>query len=71
MRWYVSGHAPWSNAYESMIYVAWATMLFGLVFGRKSSLTLASSAFVTSMLLMVAHFQWMDPAIENVPPLTT
>src|SRR5690606_19567243 len=28
-RWYVSGHAPWSDAYESMIYVAWATILFG------------------------------------------
>src|SRR5690606_8808843 len=21
-RWYISGHAPWSDAYESMIYVA-------------------------------------------------
>ena len=35
-RWYISGNAPWSNAYESIIYVAWATMLFGLIFGRKS-----------------------------------
>ena len=26
IRWYISGHAPWSDAYESMIYVAWATM---------------------------------------------
>ena len=69
MRWYVSGHAPWSNAYESMIYVAWATMLFGLIFGRKSDLTLASTAFVTSMLLMIAHWQWMDPAIENLQPV--
>jgi hypothetical protein len=31
-RWYISGHAPWSDGYESMIYVAWATMLFGLYF---------------------------------------
>ncbi|APY12652.1 cytochrome C biogenesis protein [Seonamhaeicola sp. S2-3] len=68
-RWYVSGHAPWSDAYESMIYVAWATMLFGLIFGRKSDLTLASTAFVTSMLLMVAHFQWMDPSIGNLQPV--
>ena len=28
-RAYISGHAPWSDAYESMIYVSWATMLFG------------------------------------------
>ncbi|MDX1472344.1 MAG: cytochrome c biogenesis protein ResB, partial [Flavobacteriaceae bacterium] len=40
VRWYISGHAPWSDAYESMIYVAWATMFFGLAFGRKSDLTI-------------------------------
>ena len=68
-RWYVSGHAPWSDAYESMIYVAWATMFFGLAFGRKSNLTISSTAFVTSMILMVAHWNWMDPAIANLPPV--
>jgi cytochrome c-type biogenesis protein CcsB len=68
-RWYISGHAPWSDAYESMIYVAWATMLFGLLFGRKSDLTIASTAFVTAMILMVAHWNWMDPAIANLQPV--
>ncbi|WP_033962256.1 cytochrome c biogenesis protein CcsA [Psychroserpens jangbogonensis] len=68
-RWYISGHAPWSDAYESMIYVAWATMFFGLAFGRKSLLTIAATAFVTSMLLMVAHMSWMDPAIANLQPV--
>jgi len=68
-RWYISGHAPWSDAYESMIYVAWATMFFGLAFGRKSDLTFASTAFVSSMILMVAHWNWMDPAISNLVPV--
>ena len=68
-RWYISGHAPWSDAYESMIYVAWATMLFGLIFGRKSNLTIAATAFVTAMLLMIAHWQWMDPSIANLQPV--
>ena len=30
-RWYISGHAPWGDAYESMIYVAWATIGIGLL----------------------------------------
>lgn len=68
-RWYISGHAPWSDAYESMIYVGWATMLFGLFFGRKSDLTIASTAFVTSMILMIAHWNWMDPSIANLQPV--
>ena len=45
LRWYISGHAPWSDAYESMLYVAWATMGIGLLFIRKSDLTLAACAF--------------------------
>lgn len=68
-RWYISGHAPWSDAYESMIYVAWATMLFGLLFGNRSKLTVASTAFVTSMILMIAHWNWMDPTIANLQPV--
>lgn len=68
-RWYISGHAPWSNAYESMVYVAWATMFFGLAFGRKSQLTMASTAFVTSIILMVAHWNWLDPAVGNLQPV--
>jgi len=68
-RWYLSGHAPWSDAYESMIYVAWSVMLFGLLLGRKSNLTVAASAFVCSMILMVAHWNWMDPAIANLEPV--
>lgn len=69
VRWYISGHAPWSDAYESMIYVAWATMLFGLYFGRRSDLTIAATAFVSSIILMVAHWNWMDPSIANLEPV--
>lgn len=68
-RWIVSGHAPWSNAYESMIYVGWATMLFGLIFGRRSSMTIAATAFLTAFILMVAHWNWMDPEIANLVPV--
>lgn len=68
-RWYISGHAPWSDAYESVIYVAWATMLFGLFFNKSSKLTIASATFVTSMILMIAHWNWMDPAIANLQPV--
>lgn len=68
-RWYISGHAPWSNAYEAIVYVAWATMFFGLVFDRKSKLTVASSAFVTAMILTAAYANWIDPEIANLQPV--
>jgi cytochrome c-type biogenesis protein CcsB len=68
-RWYISGHAPWSNAYESIIYIAWSTMFFGLAFDRKSKLTVASCAFVTAMILAAAYANWIDPEIANLQPV--
>ncbi|MFD2568118.1 cytochrome c biogenesis protein CcsA [Pseudotenacibaculum haliotis] len=68
-RWYISGNAPWSNAYESIIYVAFAVMLFGFIIGRKSSLTIAAAAFLTSMFLFFAHQNWLDPEIANLQPV--
>ena len=52
-----------------MIYVAWATMAFGVMLGQKSNLTFASTAFVTAMILMIAHWNWMDPSIGNLQPV--
>jgi cytochrome c-type biogenesis protein CcsB len=68
-RWYISGHAPWSNAYEAIVYVSWATMFFGLAFDRKSKLTVASAAFVTAMILTAAYANWIDPEIANLQPV--
>ena len=69
MRWYISGHAPWSDAYESILYVSWAALGMGLLLGKKSKLTLAASAFVTAMLLWIAHQSWVDPSIANLVPV--
>ena len=69
LRWYISGHAPWSDAYESILYVAWSTMGIGWALGRKSDMTFAASAFVTAMLLWIAHQSWIDPSIANLQPV--
>ncbi len=69
LRWYVSGHAPWSNAYESVLYVSWSTMGMGLLLGRKSNMAIGAAAMVTGILLMIAHGNWVDPAIANLVPV--
>ncbi len=68
-RWYISGHAPWSNGYESMIYIAWATILSGIIYTKRSVLTLAATGVVSGLLLMVAHLNWLDPEITNLVPV--
>ena len=69
VRWYISGNAPWSNAYESIIYVGWTTMLFGFYLGRKSALTIAATTFITSIILFTASMNWLDPEIANLQPV--
>ena len=69
VRWYLSGHAPFSDAYESMIYVGWSAIGVGLFFSRRSPITVAATAFVTAMILMIAHWNWMDPAIGTLQPV--
>jgi len=69
MRWYISGHAPWSNGYESMIYIAWATVLAGFIFSRNSVITLAATGILAGVILFVAHLNWLDPQVTNLVPV--
>ena len=52
-----------------MIYISWATMLSGIIFSLRSKLTLAATTLVTSLFLMVAHLNWLDPEITNIVPV--
>ncbi len=69
LRWYVSGRAPWSNGYESMIYIAWTTVLAGLVFTRKSWGGLAATSILSATVLLVALLSHMDPEITPLVPV--
>ena len=69
LRWYISGYAPWSNSYETMVYVALATVLAGLIFGRNSKLTLALATLFGGVILFVSGLNWMDPQINTLVPV--
>ena len=69
LRWYVSGRAPWSNGYESMIYIAWTTTLAGLYFARKSFGGMAATLILSATLLLVAGLSFLDPEITPLVPV--
>jgi cytochrome c-type biogenesis protein CcsB len=69
IRWYVSGHAPMSNGYESMIFISWVTILAGFLFSKKSAFVLAATSVLGGFTLMVAHLSFMDPEITNLVPV--
>jgi cytochrome c-type biogenesis protein CcsB len=69
LRWYISGRAPWSNGYESLIYIGWTTVLAGLIFSRKSFGGLAATTVLSATILMVAGLSWLDPEITPLVPV--
>ena len=69
LRWYVSERAPWSNGYESMIYIAWTTMLAGLIFSRKSLGGLAATTVLGATILFVSSLSFLDPEITPLVPV--
>ena len=69
MRWYISGHAPWSNSYETMVFVSWTTVVAGLLFMRRSTMTLALATLFGGIVLFVSGLNWMDPQINPLVPV--
>ena len=69
MRWYIGGYAPWSNSYETMVYVSWATVMGGILFARKSRITLALATLFGGIILFVSGLNWMDPQINPLVPV--
>lgn len=68
-RWYIGGHAPWSNSYETMVYVSWATIFAGLLFWRRSKITFALATLFGGVILFVSGLNWMDPQINPLVPV--
>ncbi len=69
LRWYIAGHAPWSNGYEGMIYIAWAIAVAGLFFSKQSIVSLSLTSIMAGVTLFVAHLSWMDPQITTLVPV--
>ena len=68
-RWYISGHAPWSNGYEAVIFIAWTTVLSGFLFTRKNPAVLPATALLAGMMLFVTELNLLDPEITPLQPV--
>ena len=69
LRWYIAGHAPWSDAYESLLYISWASMLAGLIFFRRSLMVMGATMMVAGVFLFTAHLSNINPQITNLVPV--
>jgi cytochrome c-type biogenesis protein CcsB len=69
MRWYISGHAPWSNGYEAVVFISWVAMIAGFIFSRKNGAVLAGTAILSFFILFVTELNLMDPEITPLQPV--
>jgi cytochrome c-type biogenesis protein CcsB len=68
-RWIISGHAPWSNGYEALVFIGWSTVVAGFLVSRNSPLTLAATSMLAGITLFVAILSDFDPQITNLVPV--
>lgn len=69
LRWYISGYAPWTNSYESMVYVSWAVALGGLLFAFRTRVVPALTSLLAGVLLFVSGLNQMSPEITPLVPV--
>lgn len=71
VRWYLSGHAPWSNGYEAIIFISSIGVLSGLLLYRnRNALVPAAGAIVAVIMMGFAHGgSMLDPQITPLEPV--
>lgn len=69
IRWFLAGHAPWSNKYESMVFAGWASLLAGIVLSRNSRLPMICGSLLSGIVLLMAHTSSIDSTISPLPPI--
>ena len=68
-RWFITGHAPWSNGYGAIVFIAWVTMIAGFAFARKNPVILAGTAILAALMIFVSEMNLMDPEITPIQPV--
>lgn len=71
VRWYLSGHAPWSNGYEAIIFISSIGVLAGLILYRNRNAFIPAAGAIVAMIMMgFAHGgSMLDPQITPLVPV--
>ncbi|WGS82535.1 MAG: cytochrome c biogenesis protein CcsA [Candidatus Karelsulcia muelleri] len=70
IRWYISFHAPWSNEYESLLFISWCILLAGILISKNRNLIIPGlSCLLASIILYIAYINLINPEITNLVPV--
>lgn len=69
LRWFVSDHLPMSNGYETMQFMAWATLIVTLVMQKRFLPVKQFGPLLSSFALLVAMITDGNPQITQLMPV--
>jgi len=69
IRWYISGHAPWSNGYEALIFMAWVSIVAGFCLNKWNEVILPGALILAGLMIFVTELELLDPEITNLQPV--
>lgn len=71
VRWHLSGHAPWSNGYEAIVFISGIGVLSGLLlYKNRNAFIPAAGALVAMIMMGFAHGgSMLDPQITPLEPV--
>ena len=69
LRWYISGHLPLSNGYETMQFLAWSVLLITLLLRKRFSIILHYGPLLAAFALLVAMITDSNPQLTQLMPV--
>lgn len=71
LRWWLSGHVPVSNGYETMLFMAWVLLVMAAFMQRKFPVLLGLGTMMAAFCLLVAMLAGGSPQLTPLMPVLT
>ena len=69
IRWYIGGYAPISNTYETMVYIAYSSIIAAILFFRRSAIAMGASLIMAGIFIFSAWLGEINPQITSLVPV--
>lgn len=69
LRWYIAGHVPLTNGYETMLFISLAVLVVSEFFAWRNLLFAAAGLVLSGFPLLVSSINSMNPQITSLMPV--
>ncbi len=69
LKWYISGHIPLTNGYDTMLFLGWSISLASFVIRKQSMLFTSMATLLSGFTMLVASIGGLNPSITPLIPV--